>query len=56
MAQIDLNGAAVLVLGATGGLGSRIATRLADRGAVLTLSARDADRLGGGNVGGVAGN
>jgi cyclic-di-GMP-binding biofilm dispersal mediator protein len=46
MAQTDLDGAAVLVLGATGGLGSRIARDLAGRGALLTLSGRDPDRLG----------
>lgn len=35
----------VLVAGATGGLGSRIAARLAERGDRLTLVGRDADRL-----------
>ena len=42
----DLSGARVLVLGATGGLGSPIARRLADAGAQLWLSSRSADRLG----------
>lgn len=40
-----LDGAHVLVLGATGGLGSAIARELADAGATLTLSARNVDRL-----------
>ncbi|MEM8706894.1 MAG: SDR family NAD(P)-dependent oxidoreductase, partial [Actinomycetota bacterium] len=37
----------VLIAGGSGGLGSAIATELAARGDVLTLAARDADRLGG---------
>jgi short-subunit dehydrogenase len=41
----ELSGSRVLVIGATGGLGSRIARRLADAGAVLALSGRDAERL-----------
>jgi cyclic-di-GMP-binding biofilm dispersal mediator protein len=41
----DLRGAHVLVLGATGGLGSAVAAGLAGEGARLTLSARSADRL-----------
>jgi short-subunit dehydrogenase len=41
----ELSGLRVLVVGATGGLGSRIARRLSDAGAVLALSARDAGRL-----------
>ena len=41
----ELSGSRVLVIGAAGGLGSRIATRLADAGAVLALSGRDAARL-----------
>ncbi|WP_250444269.1 SDR family oxidoreductase [Actinotalea sp. C106] len=40
-----LDGAHVLVVGATGGLGSAISRSLADRGARLTLSSRSADRL-----------
>jgi cyclic-di-GMP-binding biofilm dispersal mediator protein len=41
----ELSGMRVLVVGATGGLGSRIARRLSDAGAVLALSGRDAGRL-----------
>jgi len=41
----DLQGAHVLVVGATGGLGSAIARLLADAGARLTLSGRRADAL-----------
>lgn len=41
----DLNGAAVIVAGATGGLGSAIARALAGRGARLVLVARDQQRL-----------
>lgn len=41
----DLAGSRILVLGATGGLGSRIARLLSDRGAVLALSARDTSEL-----------
>jgi short-subunit dehydrogenase involved in D-alanine esterification of teichoic acids len=41
----ELSGVRVLVVGATGGLGSRIARRLSDAGAVLALSGRDAGRL-----------
>lgn len=41
----DLAGAAVLVTGASGGLGSAIASRLADAGARLAVSGRDVDRL-----------
>ena len=41
----DLGSAHVLVLGATGGLGSAIARRLAASGARLTLSSRDENRL-----------
>jgi len=41
----DISGLRILVVGATGGLGRRIARRLADAGAVLALSARDAGRL-----------
>lgn len=42
----ELSGLRVLVVGATGGLGSRISRRLSDAGAELALSARDAGRLG----------
>jgi cyclic-di-GMP-binding biofilm dispersal mediator protein len=45
MASIDLAGSSVIVTGATGGLGSALATALAGRGARLTLNARHADRL-----------
>ncbi|HYN30890.1 MAG TPA: SDR family NAD(P)-dependent oxidoreductase [Dermatophilaceae bacterium] len=41
----ELRGAHVLVLGATGGLGSAVAAALAAEGARLTLSARSPDRL-----------
>ncbi|MBF4636067.1 SDR family NAD(P)-dependent oxidoreductase [Agreia pratensis] len=41
----ELRGKRILVVGATGGLGSRIARRLSEAGAVLALSARDVDRL-----------
>lgn len=41
----SLEGLSVLVVGATGGLGAPIARRLAVAGAVLTLMARDADRI-----------
>jgi cyclic-di-GMP-binding biofilm dispersal mediator protein len=37
IADLDLTDASVLIVGATGGLGSRIARRLADAGATLTL-------------------
>jgi cyclic-di-GMP-binding biofilm dispersal mediator protein len=40
-----LAGRSVLVTGASGGLGSRLARRLADDGAALTLVARDGERL-----------
>lgn len=41
----ELSGKALLVVGATGALGSRIARLLADRGAALTLSGRSAGSL-----------
>ncbi|CAD5989527.1 SDR family oxidoreductase [Agreia sp. COWG] len=41
----QLKGSRILVVGATGALGALIAHRLAERGAVLALSGRDADRL-----------
>lgn len=40
-----LEGAHVLVVGATGGLGSTVSVLLAERGAVLTLAGRSVDRL-----------
>lgn len=47
-----MTGRSVLVAGATGGLGSRIAADLAGRGAALTLVARDRARLDALDVGG----
>jgi len=41
----DLDGAAVLVTGASGGLGAPITRRLAEAGARLVVSARDVTRL-----------
>ena len=41
-----LLGTSVLLLGATGGLGSALADELHERGATLTLSGRDPKRLG----------
>jgi cyclic-di-GMP-binding biofilm dispersal mediator protein len=41
----DINGASILVVGASGGLGSEISRLLADHGASLTLAARDQARL-----------
>lgn len=43
--SFPLNGASVLLAGATGGLGRALGAELARRGAVLTLVARSADRL-----------
>lgn len=45
MANFDPNGASVLIAGATGGLGSRIAGLLDERGAQLTLVSRSQDKL-----------
>src|SRR5688572_7458776 len=42
---MELNGARVLLTGATGGLGEAIARALAERGAQLVLSGRRADAL-----------
>ena len=44
--MISLNGLSVLVVGATGGLGSAISRQLYDEGANLTLMGRDETRLG----------
>ncbi|MGS0686110.1 SDR family NAD(P)-dependent oxidoreductase [Nakamurella sp. GG22] len=41
----DLDGAHVLVIGATGGLGTAVSRELVANGAALTLSGRSADRL-----------
>lgn len=43
--MVQLIEAHVLVIGATGGLGSAVAGRLAEQGARLTLSGRSTDRL-----------
>jgi len=43
----DLDGAVVLVVGASGGLGSRIATQLADAGAVVVRAGRNPATLFG---------
>jgi short-subunit dehydrogenase len=43
----NLEGAVVLVVGASGGLGSRIATQLASAGATVVRGGRSADRLTG---------
>ena len=45
MASTSLAGASVLLLGATGGLGSALGLELASRGALLTLVGRDQYRL-----------
>ena len=42
----ELNGAHVLVVGATGGLGTAISKALAQAGAKVTVAGRDADKLG----------
>lgn len=41
----NLSGASVVVLGASGGLGSRIASLVSERGASVTLAGRDRERL-----------
>ena len=45
MRMTDIKGASILVVGATGGLGQETSRLLADRGALLTLAARDEGRL-----------
>lgn len=45
MDGMDLQGARIAVVGATGALGSLLVTELADRGARLLVVGRDADRL-----------
>lgn len=45
MTRIDLSTSSVIILGGSGSLGSRIASLMADRGARITLAARDARRL-----------
>ena len=45
MAVRSLGGASIVVTGATGGIGRQIATQLAQRGARLTLTARDATAI-----------
>ena len=45
MTSTTLNGAAVLLLGATGGVGRALGEELAARGAALTLVGRDQQRL-----------
>lgn len=42
----ELNGAHVLVVGATGGLGTAISKALAEAGARVTVAGRDADKVG----------
>ena len=45
MDEVELQGARIAVVGATGALGSLLVTELADRGARLLVVGRDADRL-----------
>ena len=45
MANRTFDGASVIVTGASGGLGRQIARQLAERGARLTLAARDVSKL-----------
>lgn len=45
MQSIDLSGSSVVILGGSGTLGSRIASLMAQRGARITLAARDRSRL-----------
>ncbi|MGB2810688.1 MAG: SDR family oxidoreductase, partial [Mycobacterium sp.] len=45
MADRGLDGASIIVVGASGGIGRHIAAQLAERGARLTLVARDVTRL-----------
>jgi cyclic-di-GMP-binding biofilm dispersal mediator protein len=45
MSTTDFTGASILIAGGSGGLGSALATTLADRGARLALLGRDAGRL-----------
>jgi short-subunit dehydrogenase len=42
----ELTGASILIVGASGGLGSTLARDLAGKGAKLTLAGRNAERLG----------
>ena len=43
---MTVNGASILIVGATGGVGSELARALSSRGAKLTLGSRHQDRLG----------
>ena len=44
-AIVEMNAARALVIGATGGFGGQVARSLADRGAAVAVSGRDAERL-----------